>query len=148
MDREELTAVGGGSFPQLETPLLREPSQQDAQPSRRLWVIRSGIVLETCGMGKNRKTRTAHRSILTQKALQFSAFFSEPLAQGCDILQPPPIPPPGEENQGSGDKTDQTEQNKDWPAATPTEGRQRRSVEVQNNTRYHRRKPRHTRLHG
>lgn len=147
MDCKEVTAVCGRGFLQLKTPLLPEPSQQDAQPSRRLWVVRSGIVLETCGVGKNRNTRTAHRSLLTQKALQFSGFFSEPLAQACDVLQPPPIPPPGEDNQRGGDKTDKTEQNKHGPAAPPTERCQRRSIEGENDSRDDRQQPRHPGLH-
>lgn len=129
MHRKELTAIRGRGLAQLETPLLAETSQEDAQSSRRLWVIRSGIVLEACGVGKDRKARTAHRSFLTQKALQFSGFFSETLAQSCDVLQPPPVPPPGEDNQAGGHKTDNPEQNKYEPSAPPTEGCQRRTIE-------------------
>ena len=129
MHGKELTAIRGQGFAQLETPLLPEPSQEDTQASRRLWVIRTGIVLKACGVGENRNARTAHRSLLTQKALQFSGFISETLAQGCDVLQPPPIPAPGENNQAGGDKTDNPEQNQYWPAAPPSEDCQRGTIE-------------------
>jgi len=112
MYRKELTAIRGSGFAQLEAPLLPDPSEENAQTGRGLWMIRSGIVLEACRVGKNRYARTAHRSLLTQKALQFSGLVSETLAQGCDVLQPPPIPSPGEDNQAGGRQTDNAEQNK------------------------------------
>ncbi len=86
-------------------------------------------------MGKNGDDRTAHRSLLTQKALQFSGFLREPLAQRCDVVQPAPIPPPGEHDQTSRDQADESQQHKHQPATPPAEGRQGCSIEGQNHRR-------------